>query len=74
MRQRRDFIATLGYGNSYYTTRCWHDWYAVMPLSDTHMDVAVLQWEREFPMNAHTRESIKALEDEHTRHSKQKAG
>ena len=61
-------------GNSYYTAHSWHDWYALRPLSDTHMDAAVPQWKREFPMNAHTRERIKALEDEHTRRSKKKAG
>ena len=39
----------------------------VRPLSETHMDAAVYQWKHEFPMNAHTRDRIDALEDEDTR-------
>ena len=73
MRQRRQFITTLASDNSYYTVQEWHDWYAVRPLSETHMDEAVYQWKQEFPMNDHTREKIEALEVQNTRQSKHKA-
>ena len=43
MRQRRQIITTLASDNSYYTVQEWHDWYAMRPLSETHMDKAVYQ-------------------------------
>ena len=56
LRQRRQFVASLASDDSYYTVQQWHDWYAEWPLSEKHMDKAVYQWKREFPMNDHTRE------------------
>ena len=73
MRQRRQFITTLACGAPQpagYTAQDWHDWYAVRPLSETHMDAAVYQWEREFSMNDHARDGIDALGHEDTRRSK----
>ena len=70
IRQRRQFITKLASNYPYYSVQQWHDWYALWQLSETHMDDAVWQWKREFPMNQRTRDKIQKLEEEDTKKSR----
>ena len=55
MRQRQQFITALASKCTYYSVDEWRDWYAWRPLSDPHMDSALWQWKRDFPMHHKTR-------------------
>ena len=74
IRQRQQFVTKLASNNSYYSVQEWHDWYALRPLSETHMTHALNQWKQEFPMYQETQDKIKALEAQNTTESKSDAG